>query len=136
MSVYNVTQDRLESCLLSDFKKNREKAYTVKETAELISRHRKYLPTLVQNGIIPAPVGAQKDGVSKFGLWSYYSASKVMEIRDILASFHVGRPRKDGLITNDITPTKQELTRRMGSGILTYTRLENGDFIPLWLESI
>jgi len=90
----------------------------------------------MQSGSIPYPVGSQKDGESKFGLRSYYSESKVKEIRDILASFHVGRPRRDGLITNDITPTKQELTRRMGSGMLTYTRSENGEFIPVWMESI
>ena len=136
MSVYNITKDRIESCLLSDFKKNRERAYTVKETAELVSRHRKYLPRLMQSGTIPYPTGAQKNGVSKFGIRSYYSESQVQEIRDILASFHHGRPRADGLKTNDSVPTKQELTRRMGSGILTYTRSENGDFIPVWTESI
>jgi len=30
-----------------------------------------------------------------------------------------------------MTPTKQELTRRMGDGILTYTRTEDGRFIPM-----
>ncbi len=45
-------------------------------------------------------------------------------------------PRKDGLITNDITPSKAELTRRMGDGILTYTKTEDGRFIPVWSESI
>jgi hypothetical protein len=28
------------------------------------------------------------------------------------------------------------LTRRMGEGILTYTRTEDGNFIPTWDESI
>ena len=136
MSVYNITKDRIETCLVSDFKKNRERAYTVKETAELVSRNRKYLPRLMSAGTIPYPTGAQKDGVSKFGIRSYYSESQVYEIRDILASFHAGRPRRDGLITNDTTPTRQELTRRMGSGILTYTRSEDGEFVPIWTESI
>lgn len=136
MSVYNINKNRIESCLIADFKKNREKAYTVKETAELVNRHRKYLPRLMQSGTIPYPTGAQEGGGNKFGIRSYYSESQVHEIRDILASFHTGRPRKDGLITNDNTPTKQELTRRMGDGILTYTRSENGDFVPVWTESI
>jgi hypothetical protein len=136
LSVYNITKDRLESCFVADFKKNRERAYTVKETAELVSRHRKYLPRLMQSGKIPYPVGASKDGKTGFQIRSYYSESTVHEIRDILASFHAGRPRRDGLITNDTTPTKQELTRRMGDGILTYTRTVNGEFIPNWIESI
>jgi len=136
ISLYNINKDRIESCFVSDFKKNREKAYTVKETAELVNRHRKYLPRLMQSGKIPYPIGATKDGKTAFRIRSYYSESMVHEIRDILATFHKGRPRKDGLITNDMTPTKQELTRRMGDGILTYMRTANGDFVPTWTESI
>jgi hypothetical protein len=136
MSVYNIIQDRIETCFISDFKKNRERAYTVAETAQLVNRHRKYLPQLMKSGVIPYPTGSQKGGETAFQVRSYYSESQVREIRDILASYHTGRPRKDRLITNSITPTSQELTRRMGDGILTYTKTEDGSFIPIWDESI
>lgn len=136
MSVYNIIHGRIESCLVSDFKKNKERAYTVTETAQLVNRHRKYLPFLMKSGTIPYPTGAQLGGVTAFQVRSYYSESQVREIRDILASYHTGRPRKDKLITNSLTPTVQELTRRMGDGILTYTKNENGEFVPVWDESI
>jgi hypothetical protein len=136
MSVYNINEDRIESCLVADFKRNRERAYSVKETAILVNRHQKYLPTLMKKGIIPYPTGAQKGGGREWGVRSYYSESQVREIRDILATFNIGRPRKDGLLNNNMTPTIQELNRRMGSGILTYTRTEDGNFVPLWTESI
>jgi hypothetical protein len=136
MSVYNITKDQIESCLISDFKKNRERAYTVGETAQLVNRHKKYLPNLMKRGIIPHPTGSQKGGATGWQVRSYYSESQVRDIRDILASYHMGRPRKDKLITNDITPSSQELTRRMGDGILTYTRTDDGRFIPVWAESI
>ena len=136
MSVYNITQDRIESCLISDFKKKRERAYTVGQTAELVNRHKKYMPSLMKRGIIPFPTGSQKGGKTGFQVRSYYSESQVWAIRDILASYHIGRPRKDKLITNDITPSPQELTRRMGDGIITYTKTEDGRFIPVWSESI
>jgi hypothetical protein len=136
MSVYNINEDRLESCLIADFKKNRERAYTVGETAQLVNRHKKYLPNLMKRGIIPHPTGSQKGGATGWQVRSYYSESQVRDIRDILASYHMGRPRKDKLVTNDITPSPQELTRRMGDGILTYTRTEDGRFIPVWAESI
>ena len=42
MSVYNIIKDQIESCLISDFKRNRERAYTVGETADLVNRHKKY----------------------------------------------------------------------------------------------
>jgi hypothetical protein len=136
MSVYNITQDRIESCLISDFKKNRERAFTVGETASLVNRHKKYMPSLVRRGVVPPATGSQKGGATGWQVRSYYSESQVFELRDILASYHIGGPRKDKLITNNITPTRQELTRRMGDGILTYTKTEDGRFIPVWSESI
>lgn len=136
MSVYNIIEDRIESCLINDFKKNRERAFTVGETADLVNRHKKYMPDLMKRGVIPYPTGSQKGGATAWQVRSYYSESQVREIRDILASYHHGRPRHDKLITNDVTPTKQELTRRMGDGILTYTKTEDGRFIPVWSESI
>lgn len=62
MSVYNITKDRIESCLISDFKNKRERAYTVGETADLVNRHKKYMPSLMKRGIIPFPTGSQKGG--------------------------------------------------------------------------
>jgi hypothetical protein len=136
MSVYNIIKDQIESCLVSDFNKNKERAYTVGQTADLVNRHKKYMPSLMFRQVIPYPTGSQKGGARGWQIRSYYSESQVREIRDILASYHIGRPRKDKLITNDITPSPQELTRRMGDGILTYTRTEDGRFIPIWSESI
>lgn len=135
-TVYNIIKDRLETVLTSDYKKNREKAYTVGETAQLVNRHKKYMPSLIKRGVIPGPTGSQKGGETGWQVRSYYSESQVKEIRDILASIHIGQPRKDGLVTNNMTPSSQELTRRMGEGILTYTKTEDGRFIPVWSESI
>ena len=136
VTVYNINKDRMETCLRSDFRKNRERAYTVAETARLVNRHRKYIPFLIKRGVIPPPMGSQLDGVRDWQVRAYYSESQLKEIRDILASIHIGRPRKDNLITNNMTPTSQELTRRTGDGILVYTRTEDGRFIPVWNESI
>ncbi len=136
VTVYNITKDRLETCMRTDFRKNRQRAYTVAETARLVNRHRKYFPYLIKKGIIPAPVGAKVNGERGWQIRSYYSESQIKNIRDILATIHNGRPRKDNLITNNSIPTSQELTRKMGDGILVYTKTEDGRFIPVWGESI
>ena len=136
MSVYNINKGQIESCLLSDFRKNRQRAYTVNETARLINRHRKYIPRLMKNGTILEPTGQSLNKVRGFQIRAYYSEEQVMDIRDTLATYSIGRPRFDGLINNNTTPTRQELTRRMGDGILTYTRTEDGRFIPTWAETV
>jgi hypothetical protein len=94
------------------------------------------MPTLIKKGVIPPPVGSTINGRTGWQIRSYYSESAVKVIRDILASIHMGQPRKDGLITNNMTPTNQELTRRMGKGILTYTKTDDGRYIPIWSENI
>ena len=136
VTVYNINKDRIETCLRSDFRRNRQRAYTIAETAKLVNRHRKYMPKLIKNGVIPPPVGAKLNGERGWQIRSYYSESMVRDIRAILSTIHIGQPRKDKLITNNMTPTSQELTRRMGDGILTYTKTEDGRFIPVWSESI
>jgi hypothetical protein len=136
VTVYNITKDRLETCFRNDFRKNRQRAYTVAETARLVNRHRKYFPLLIKRGVIPPPTGSKVNGERGWQIRAYYSESQLKEIRDILASIHMGRPRKDNLITNNMTPTSQELTRRTGDGILVYTKTEDGRFIPVWGESI
>ena len=136
MRLYNITKDELQTCFVSDFKKNRKRAYTVKQTAELVNRHPKHMPRLMRWEEIPLPMGSSKDGVRGWQIRSYYSEDQVHEIRDILASYHIGFPRTDGIVLNNITPTRQELTRRMGDGILTYTRTDDGRFIPIWAETL
>lgn len=136
LSLYNINTGNIESCLLSDFNKHKLRAYTVKDTAILVNRHQKYLPTLMKEGKIPEPTGASIGKKRAWQVQAYYSEKQVHEIRDYLATQTIGRPRKDGLINNNITPTRQELTRRMGDGILTYTKTEDGRFVPVWSESI
>ena len=85
VTVYNITKDRLETCLRYDFRKNRERAFTVSETAQLVNRHRKYFPSLVKKGIIPSPTGSHINGERGWQIRAYYSESQVKEIRDILA---------------------------------------------------
>ena len=108
MSVYNITKDQIESCLISDFQNKRERAYTVGETAELVNRHKKYMPSLMKRGVIPFPTGSQKGGARGWQIRSYYSESQVKEIRDILATHHIGRPRKDNFCLLYTSPSPRD----------------------------
>jgi hypothetical protein len=134
--LWNMTREREEVCFFADFKKNRKRAYTVTRTAKLVNRHPKHLPRLATEGVIPWPMGALPNGERAFQSLSYYSEDAVREIRDILATISHGRPNRYGTISNNVTPTVQELNRRMGDGILTYTMSSDGNFIPVWTETL
>lgn len=136
VTLYNLTQDRRETTAVIEFKKKRKRAFTVKETAQLLNCHRKHIPRLVKRGIIPDPVGELPNGERAFHHLSYYSEDVIMEARKAMSQIHHGAARKDGLITNNKTPTEQELRYAMGDGILLYTKTEDGRFVPIFNETI
>lgn len=136
ITFYNKTQDRMESMDYQSFRKKRKAAYTVSETSKMINYASKAIYDAMKIGRIPYPIGELPGGERRFHYNSYYSEDTVREIRDTLASIHQGRPRKDGLITNNRTPTEQELTYMMGLGTLLYARSSNGEFVPIYSETI
>jgi len=106
------------------------------ETAALLNYHRKSIPRLVNSGLLPPPTGELPDGRTAFHYLSYYSEDQIFEARKLMAQTHMGRARKDGLITNNKTPTEQELRHAMGDGMIYYVKDETGRFIPVFSETI
>lgn len=136
VTLYNKTKDIRMTTTIVEFKKKRKRAFTVKETAQLLNCHVKHIPRLVKKGIIPEPIGELPGGKRAFHYLSYYSEDVILEARKAMSMIHQGQPRKDGLITNNKTPTEQELRYAMGDGILLYTKTEDGRFIPIFSETI
>ena len=136
ITLYNMNQDKLVTVQVEEWVKKRQKAYNMRETGALVNRHPKYIPYLVRRGFIPPPIGAQPGGARAFRVRCYYSSDMVFEVRDILANRSWGYPRKDGLVTNNKTPTVQEVRRRMGSEMLQYTKDKDGKIVPIWSETV
>lgn len=61
ITLYNINRECLQTILLDEWIKKRKRAYSVKVTADLLNRHRKYIPQMVKRGIIPPPTGACPD---------------------------------------------------------------------------
>lgn len=136
VTLYNCTQDRNMAMDLVEFKKKRRRAYTVMEAASLLNYHRKSIPRLVKSGLLPPPVGELPGGRTAFHHLSYYSEDHIWEARNLMAQTHMGKPRKDGLVTNNKTPTEQELRHAMGDGMIYYVKDETGKFIPVFSETV
>lgn len=134
--LYNCTKACNMTTTMVEFKRKRKRAYTVMETAALLNYHRKSIPRLVKNGFLPPPVGELPGGETAFHYLSYYSEDHIWEARNLMAQTHMGRTRKDGLVTNNKTPTEQELRYAMGDGMLFYVKDENGRFIPVFSETM
>jgi hypothetical protein len=124
----------------SDTKRHLQNAYTVKETAALLNRHRNRILEYVERGHIKRPqftytplVGEDKAETRK--IFKYmFSEDDVMAIRDFLSTLHRGRPRSDGLITSKNVPTRNELKAAMKNEVVLYQKTEDGDFVPVWKQ--
>lgn len=132
--LYNITQNKNQTMLLSDFKKHKKRAYTVSDTARLLNRGPAQIYRYINEGLIDPPTGANPGGERSFTKLSYYSEDDIFKIRDAMSSIHRGRPRKDGKVSNKSVLTEQELRAKMGDALMLYTRTKDGDFIPVWSE--
>ncbi|MFZ9241646.1 MAG: hypothetical protein ACO295_00435 [Sediminibacterium sp.] len=133
--LYNYHKDKEQTMRYSDFKKYRKRAFTVKNTLKIFKRSRMQLERWIAKGLIKPPTGAIAGGKRQWQIVSYYSEDDIFELRNMMASIHSGRPRKDGRTTprKDI-PTERDLRSLLGKGIMLYTKTEDGRFIPVWQE--
>lgn len=132
---YNFIQEKEQSMIYSDFKKHRKKAYKVIDTARIFKRSKMQLERWIEKELISPPIGATQGGKRTFRRLSYYSEDDLFTIRSVLATIHIGRPRKDGFVnpSKDI-PTEKELRSFIGDAIMLYTKTKDGEFIPVWAE--
>lgn len=134
--LYNCTQDCKMFITVVEFKKKRKRAFTIMESAALLNYHRKSMPRLVKRGFLPQPVGELPGGRTAFHHLSYYSEDHIYEARTLMAQTHMGKPRRDGRVTNNKTPTEQELRAAMGDGLIYYVKDEEGRFLPVFAETM
>lgn len=132
--LFNITESKEQTMLLSDFKKHRKRAYTFSNTARLLDRSNMQLYRYIHRGLIKPPMGILPGGERMFTKKSYYSEDDVFEIRRVMGSLHRGRPRKDGKTTNNHVLTEQELRAKMGDALMLYTKTKDGRFVPVWSE--
>ena len=136
LTLWNYPQEKFVGILIDEWVKKRKRAYSIRATGLLLNRNPTYLSQLATKKMIFPASNTHPEGKRKVGNRCYYSEDDVYELRDFFASRHWGAKRKDGRVTNNTTPTVQELNRKMGVGILQYTKNNDGEIVPIWSESI
>lgn len=132
--LYNIIEDKNQTMLLSDFKKHSKRAYSVSNTARILEVKKQSLYRYIEQGLINPPIGAAINGERKFRQYSYFSEDDLFKIRNVMASIHRGRPRADGIVTNNKVLTEQQLRAKMGDALTLYTKTKDGRFVPVWAE--
>lgn len=135
IKIYNISQDKDQVLLYTDFIKHRKRAYMKRDVARLLDRSMVQLDRYIYGDMIDRPVGSAPGGRRAWHHKSYYSEDDVFKIREMMSNIHRGRPRSDGLITNSVI-SEQELRIRMGDAMMLYTRNSDGEMVPIWSETI
>lgn len=135
VKLYNISQDKDQSMLYTDFLKYRKRAYMKRDVARLLDRSMPQLNRYIYGDFIEKPTGSAPGGRRAWHHKSYYSEDDVFKIREMMSNIHRGRPRSDGLITNSVI-SEQELRVRMGDAIMLYTKNADGEMVPIWSETI
>ena len=80
--LFSINEGKEQAMLLSDFRKNRKRAYTIIDTARLLNRAEAQMHRYIDQGIAPPPIGAAIGGVRTFHKKSYYSEDEAIESID------------------------------------------------------
>lgn len=136
VTLWNFNKDKRMTMTLTEFKRKRVRAFSVLETSKLLNYNRKSVPRLVVQGILPKPTGSSPGGATAFHIRAYYSQDQILTARKLLAQTHQGRPRKDGHISNSKVPTEQELRVALGDAMLVYVMDRQGNYVPIFSETI
>jgi hypothetical protein len=135
LTIFNINQNKKQMVQVSEWKKKKQRAYLKAEAAKMLNLNRKTVSNLVDKGIFFPPIGAVEGGKPTWGYRSYYSEGQIKQLREIQSGRHMGRPRSDGLITNNQTPTALEMEVSMGNSAQLYTKDAYGNFIPVFMEN-
>jgi len=126
---YNYVQDRQMAYLYTDYKKLRTPAYSIRLVGKLLSRSPDSIRKAINRGDVKKPYLMDQ---YVHGVY-YFCETDIYNLRDFYASWHTGRPRKDGYITPRYdVPTKKELDALLGKSEMLYVKNKNGEFIPVW----
>lgn len=136
VTAWNFNKDCRFTITLDEFKRKRVRAYSILETSRLLNYHRKSIPRLVKSGILPPATGRSPGGKTGWQVRAYYSEDQIFTTRRLLSQTHHGRPRKDGHTSNSKIPTEQELRVALGDAMLVYVMDKQGNFVPIFSETI
>jgi hypothetical protein len=130
VTTYDFVDQRMKVYPWSEVKRKKQNAFTITQAAELIGRHRDRIIEYMERGDIEEPQREHSLATGRPGRF-FFSEDDMMAIRDFMATIHIGRPRKDGKITNNRTPNRDEFRAMIQSGRVLYVK-ENDEFVPVW----
>lgn len=109
---------------LSQVKKYSKTAYTLKEAARLLNKHKITIEDYILEGKIKQPHKIYPISNPESSRWSMYmlEESDILQIHEYII--------EDGYAKT--TPSRTELLALLKNNLILYTKTEEGSFVPVW----
>lgn len=117
----------------SDVRRTMQNAFSLKDAAEILGVHKMTVDGYLRDGKIKTPQRIYDLSTRKEGKY-FLSEDDVLDLHLAMSETHQGRPRKDGLVTNNHVPSRAEVRTLVRQGDVLYTKDESGQFVPIWKE--
>lgn len=131
---WNFNQHRRMAYSWTDVNNNMQRAYQLREVANIFNRHPLTVHRWIRNGDIARPTKTYSLTGRNFQGFYYFSEDDIRAVHDYLCGVTMGRPRKDGGVTNNRMPTRAELEAILRRETILYVKDDTGDYVPVWKQ--
>ncbi len=110
----------------------KEKAYTIRDIAELTNRSVETIQLWKKLDWLHRGQKAWSLKTPSHDIAEFWTKDDVWQCYDEAEQIHIGRPRRDGLVTTKVLP-RAEVRARLNGDNIVYIK-KGGELIPIWKE--
>jgi len=120
--------------LYSDYRVKAKRAVPLGDASRMMNCSTKTMHRAVESGAIHPPARSYPlDKARPERMKTWWGEHHLLELHDYLMTVHVGRPRKDGLITpSQKYATRAEIIAKMSGSNTLYVKSDDGAFVPVY----
>lgn len=139
ISAIRMNDEKHVTFLWSDVARDGQRAYHLRAVAEMLGCAKRTAFAYHQKGLVSPPTlveYAPDHPLKSFRRHRLYSEDNIMEMWEVMANTHIGRPRRDGIIgPRKNLPSKAEMLSKLKGGTVIYYKDELGVMTPMWRAS-
>lgn len=132
ITAWNYPKGKMCKHILSDVRKNGQTAFTTKQVCAMLGRSPKTVKLAISDGHIHEPQYSYGLDEKRNKFAFFWSEKDIMELHEKFMNTHIGRPRKDGMVTTGKLPTASELRAMIRQNTILYVKNDSGEFVPTW----
>lgn len=131
---WSYPQEKRVAYVWSATQKTMQRAFSVTDVANILSRNPRVIKRYILEGAIPKIQKTYSIDERKSPGKYFFSEDDVRMLYDYLSTMNIGKPRKDGIPVRYPLPSKAELEAMLRQDTVLYIKDQTGEFAPVWKQ--